>query len=204
MQIEPSKARILADCIERMAADAEDKGKDSFGIHLSLEDARMITRSLSSETKIVRCQECTHYNGHWNCDYFDSAVLDDDFCSCGERKLENGRSGPKMKKINDYLTTPDLLCQLAEEASELAQAALKLKRAMEGTNPTPMSVEECVANMDEEIADVSLLVDLLGYNTREHMLAQGRVAQWKVERWLKRLEEAEGGGTNAQTTQDLP
>lgn len=48
MQIEPSKARILADCIEGMAADAEDKGKDSFGIHLSLEDARMITRSLSA------------------------------------------------------------------------------------------------------------------------------------------------------------
>lgn len=46
MQIEPSKARILADCIEEMAADAEDKGKDAFGIHLSLEDARMITRSL--------------------------------------------------------------------------------------------------------------------------------------------------------------
>ena len=48
MQIEPSKARILADCIEGMAADAEDKGKDSFGIHLSLEDARMITRALST------------------------------------------------------------------------------------------------------------------------------------------------------------
>lgn len=40
-----------------------------------------------------------------------------------------------MKKINDYLTTPDLLCQLAEEASELAQAALKLKRAWRA--PTP-------------------------------------------------------------------
>lgn len=109
-----------------------------------------------------------------------------------------------MKKINDYLTTPDLLCQLAEEASELAQAALKLKRAMEGTNPTPKSVEECVANVDEEISDVSLLVDLLGYNKREHLLSQGRVAQRKAERWLKRLEEAEGGGGNAQATQNLP
>lgn len=88
MQIEPSKARILADCIDGMAADAEDKGKDSFGIHLSLEDARMITCSLSSETKIVRCQECTHYNGHRHCDYFYGAVLDDDFCSYGERRLE--------------------------------------------------------------------------------------------------------------------
>lgn len=58
-----------------------------------------------------------------------------------------------MKKINDYLTTPDLLCQLAEEASELAQ---------------------------------------------------GGVAYRKAERWLKRLEEAERGGGNAQTTQNLP
>lgn len=109
-----------------------------------------------------------------------------------------------MKKINDYLTTPDLLCQLAEEASELAQAALKLKRAMEGTNPTPKSVEECVANMDEEIADVYLLILQLGYSKPEHITTQVRIAEQKEERWLKRLEEAEGGGTNAQTTQDLP
>lgn len=53
MQIEPFKARILADCIEGMAADAEDKGKDSFGIHLSLEDARMITRSLSAASQFA-------------------------------------------------------------------------------------------------------------------------------------------------------
>lgn len=51
MQIEPSKARILADCIEGMAADAEDKGKESFGIHLSLDDAHMITRSLSAASQ---------------------------------------------------------------------------------------------------------------------------------------------------------
>lgn len=37
---------------------------------------------------VVRCRDCTHYNGHWNCDYFFEAVLDDDFCSYGERKLE--------------------------------------------------------------------------------------------------------------------
>lgn len=95
-----------------------------------------------------------------------------------------------MKKINDYLTTPDLLCQLAEEASELAQAALKLKRAMEGTNPTPRSVEECMANMDEEIADVALLVELLGYDGADHTLVQSCIAQDKAERWLRRLEGA--------------
>lgn len=110
---------------------------------------------------------------------------------------------PSKARILADCTTPDLLCQLAEEAS-VAQAALKLKRAMEGTNPTPMSVEGCVANMDEEIADTAYLVDLLGYNEPEHMLAQSRVVQRKTERWLKRLEEAEGGGTNAQATQNLP
>lgn len=41
-----------------------------------------------------------------------------------------------MKKINDYLTTPDLLCQLAEEASELAQAALKSSSGL-WRAPTP-------------------------------------------------------------------
>lgn len=55
-----------------------------------------------------------------------------------------------MDKISDYLSTGDLLCQLAEECSELAQAALKLKRAMEGTNPTPKSELECWGSLEEE------------------------------------------------------
>ena len=40
---------------------------------------------------VVRCRECTHYNGHRHCDYFCEAVLDDDFCSYGERRTENGK-----------------------------------------------------------------------------------------------------------------
>ena len=40
---------------------------------------------------VVRCRECTHYNGHRHCDYFYQAVLDDDFCSYGERRTENGK-----------------------------------------------------------------------------------------------------------------
>lgn len=37
---------------------------------------------------VVQCRECTNYNGHRHCDYFCEAVLDDDFCSYGERRLE--------------------------------------------------------------------------------------------------------------------
>lgn len=41
------------------------------------------------------------------------------------------------KKISDILPDTEILAQLEEEASELAQAALTLRRALDGTNPTP-------------------------------------------------------------------
>lgn len=60
------------------------------------------------------------------------------------------------KCVLDYLPREEILAQLAEEASELAQAALKLRRALDGTNPTPKSVAECEENLLEEWADVDL------------------------------------------------
>ena len=41
-----------------------------------------------------------------------------------------------MDKIRDYLSDAEIVAQLAEEASELTQAALKLRRVFDGTNPT--------------------------------------------------------------------
>lgn len=52
----------------------------------SLDDAPTV-----DAVPVVRCRECTHYNGHRHCDYFYQAVLDDDFCSYGERRTENGK-----------------------------------------------------------------------------------------------------------------
>ena len=104
MQIEQSKARILADCIEGMAADAEDKGKDSFGIHLSLQDARMIARSLSptvDAVPVVRCGKCKNWKPYGSkaarkigdpleryggCEIWHGGHLESDFCSYGQRK----------------------------------------------------------------------------------------------------------------------
>ena len=40
-----------------------------------------------------------------------------------------------MDKIRDYLSDAEIVAQLAEEASELTQAALKLRRVLDGTNP---------------------------------------------------------------------
>ena len=41
-----------------------------------------------------------------------------------------------MDKIRDYLSDAEIVAQLAEEASELTQSALKLRRVLDGTNPT--------------------------------------------------------------------
>ena len=45
-----------------------------------------------------------------------------------------------LEYIAANLSGEDILCQIAEEAAELAQAALKLRRAISQTNPAPMTV----------------------------------------------------------------
>ena len=46
------------------------------------------------------------------------------------------------EKIKQHIPQDELLAQLAEECAELSQAALKLRRALTGINPTPVTVEE--------------------------------------------------------------
>lgn len=65
------------------------------------------------------------------------------------------------KKVSGILPKTEILAQLAEEASELAQATLKTSRALDGTNPTPKSVAECEANLMEEFADINNATDAL-------------------------------------------
>ena len=87
----------------------------------------------------------------------------------------------------DYLTEGELLCQLAEESAELAQAALKERRALEDDNPTPVSYTDAHANLLEEVADVYVslgeLLSLADWETVAHTRAK------KENRWIRRLEE---------------
>ena len=46
-----------------------------------------------------------------------------------------------MDKIRDYLSDAEIVAQLAEEASELIQAALKLRRVLDGMNPTLVALK---------------------------------------------------------------
>lgn len=104
-----------------------------------------------------------------------------------------------QKKVSDILPKTEILAQLAEEASELAQAALKLRRALDGTNPTPKSVEECLENIQEEMADVFVCPTMFGKSAeKDGILIYNRymekiikIEYEKEARWLSRLEAKE-------------
>ncbi len=88
-----------------------------------------------------------------------------------------------MAEIKNYLPDAEILAQLAEEASELAQAALKLRRVLDGTNPTPVTKDQAMANLVEEYSDVvCCLVEL-------EILYDVSIIRNKKERWINRLKE---------------
>ena len=47
------------------------------------------------------------------------------------------------KKISDYLPKTEILGQLTEELAEASAAASKLRRKIDGKNPTPKTLNEC-------------------------------------------------------------
>ena len=52
-----------------------------------------------------------------------------------------------MREIK--MPVEELLCGLAEECSELAQAALKLRRTYDQTNPTPVDPDNAFEKLCE-------------------------------------------------------
>ena len=85
------------------------------------------------------------------------------------------------------LSPEELLAQLAEEGAELTHAALKLRRAKDGTNPTPVVQSSAMNALLEEIADVMLLVELLHFDPYDDEIRN--IMDFKLQRWEKRLKE---------------
>ena len=111
-----------------------------------------------------------------------------------EKKRENKEE--MMFYILERLPRQELLAQLAEEANELGHAALKMRRAIDGRNPTPVTLEEAQEMLEEEAADVMLCFLLLGIDWNDP--AFGNRVAGKITRWVKRLRESEGDGDLAE------
>ena len=90
-----------------------------------------------------------------------------------------------MNIITERIPVCELLAGLAEEAADLAQAALKLRRCYDGTNPTPADPDSQYECLLEEIGDVELYIDQLSIN--RPVINDYKAA--KLERWKRRLKE---------------
>jgi len=93
-----------------------------------------------------------------------------------------------IRQIAEKLPETELLAQLAEECAELSKAALKLRRSLDGTNPTPMSREEAKKNLIEEIADVFICIDTVAIAEEIDIKSVFEISEVKMARWMERLE----------------
>ena len=105
----------------------------------------------------------------------------------------------KMTNVDidfDYIIknadTLSILLALAEEASELSQAALKYARALELVkHPTPVSTGEALKKIEEELCDLDIVLRV-AQNKKIIYSWSGHAK--KIERWANRLREAEKNG----------
>lgn len=97
-----------------------------------------------------------------------------------------------LEIVRAKLPDQELLAQLAEEAAELGQAALKMRRVIDGTNPTPTTLQQAHDNLLEEICDVENCVYALMYNTPAAVKVRADLRAEKLERWAERLVKRDG------------
>lgn len=96
-----------------------------------------------------------------------------------------------VKIVQDKLPPHELLTQLAEELTEAAQAALKLRRAAMGVNPTPVDCGQARRKLLEELRDVGNIVETLGLVDAVRAPGLDEYADGKMARWARRLGKTE-------------
>lgn len=129
--------------------------------------------------------------------WFDSEITDMTVEDAFDAMLED-----EDEYIKKHLPTLEILCGLAEEASELSQAALKLRRALDGTNPTPVPGKVAMDALLEEFADVTLCGKLLLTEAQVQQLKE--IRKQKRTRWVHRLKAAEQDRHTYEVTEVCP
>lgn len=83
--------------------------------------------------------------------------------------------------------------ELAEASTKFAHACLKLARKMRGENPTPKIMEEIVANLNEECADVLYCINklveesnIISYESIDSVfMAKGNRAEERIKKMME-------------------
>lgn len=92
-----------------------------------------------------------------------------------------------LNYVKENVSFKERLAQLAEEATELAKAALKYRRTLDDENPTPVSKDEAFKNLLEEIDDVALCLDIVSLKWR--IAFNSLQKEQKLRRWVERIKE---------------
>lgn len=93
-----------------------------------------------------------------------------------------------IEQIKREVPTEELYKLLAEESSELAQAALKMCRLGNSSNPTDKDPLEAYNNLIEEYTDV-LGITMCILDLKPDWV----IANYKFHRWRSRLDKAKEG-----------
>ena len=97
-----------------------------------------------------------------------------------------------IETIRNKTPYTEQLAILAEECTELAQAALKMRRVVDlNASPTDETIESAVRNMREEVADVLTCMLVIGdyINDIEPSPSVKRTIDYKIKRWCDRIEK---------------
>ena len=81
-----------------------------------------------------------------------------------------------------------LLDQLAEEATELAHACLKMSRVMKGYSTSPLDIEDCHDMLVEELGDLEACKIVLQLSEGDLMCESLKIASEKINRWARRIK----------------
>lgn len=110
-------------------------------------------------------------------------------CQCKTKPALQKPDPEALQYIIDSLPITRLLCQLAEEAAEVAQAALKLYRVYDGINPARVTEKEAMDKLCEEIGDFWLALKTLGMDEMPYTGIYADNVARKTIRWAETLEK---------------
>lgn len=100
---------------------------------------------------------------------------------------------PEILFVREQLSAADQFAQVAEEAVELAHAAIKMQRILTGTNPTPVTEKEAMGKVMEEICDLYNALEVLKLDVS---LKYEGIRKKKMARWVERIRK--GGKADAR------